>query len=112
MSWASAPGNELQELVTEARSTFTRKVPSATDKGTDIKGETLNLVHHPEGDVLIVFGDSRGPRGPAIRRHVHHRAEGDDQPEGKHRGGVGVGFMNMPSNTTFEGGKPSNPVRG
>jgi len=103
------PRNDLQELVTEGAVHVHQEGSNPADKGTDIKGETLNLVHHAEGDVLIVFGDSRGPAelqfgemfisGPKVTiNQKENTAEV-----------VGVGFMNMPSNTTFEGGKPSRP---
>jgi len=105
----AGPRNDLQELVTEGAIHVHQEGSSAEDKGVDIKGETLNLIHHALGDTLIVFGDSRGPAelqfgemfitGPKVTIN-----QKDNTAEV-----VGVGAMNMPSNTTFEGGKPSKP---
>jgi len=105
----SGARNDVQELVTEGAVHVHQEGSSPEDKGVDIKGETLNLVHHALGDTLIVFGDARGPAelqfgemfitGPKVTIN-----QKDNTAEV-----VGVGAMNMPSNTTFEGGKPTKP---
>jgi hypothetical protein len=99
--------NELQEFVTEGAVHVHQEGSGPEDKGVDIKGETLNLVHHPQGDVLIVFGDSRGPAelrfgemflsGPKVTINQRENTAEVD----------GVGVLNMPSNTAMEGGKPA-----
>src|SRR5262249_18060333 len=78
------------------------------DKGVDIKGETLNLVRHAAGDTLVVFGGTMPGElylgelflaGPKVTIN-----QKDNTAEVQ-----GVGAMNMPSNTTFEGVKPARP---
>src|SRR5581483_88364 len=53
------PKNQLKELVTEGAVHVTQEASDPKDKGVDIKGEMLNLIHHPQGDLLHVFGDNR-----------------------------------------------------
>src|SRR5262249_2286235 len=53
------PRNELQELVAVGAVHVHQDGAGAEDKPVDIKGETLNLVHYPQGDVLVVFGGAR-----------------------------------------------------
>jgi hypothetical protein len=101
--------NDLQELVTEGAVHVNQEGSNPDDKGVDIKGETLNLVHHVQGDVLTVFGDARGPAelrfgemflsGPKV---TINQRENTAEVEG-------VGVLNMPSNTTLEGAKPAKP---
>jgi hypothetical protein len=106
--------NDLQEVVTEGAVHVHQDGSNPGDKGVDIKGETLNLVHHADGDTLIVFGDSRRPNdlpaqlqfgelflaGPKVTIN-----QKDNTAEV-----VGCGVMTMPpGNATFEGGKPAKP---
>ena len=61
---------ELQELVAVGAVHVYQEGEESQDKkskekGVDITGETLSLIHHPRGDTLFVFGDSRKPAKPA-----------------------------------------------
>lgn len=99
--------NQLQELVTEGAVHVHQDGENPKDKGVDIQGEMLNLLHHLEGDILHVFGDARKPGqlqlgelilvGPKV---VINQRDNTAEVEG-------TGAMNLPSNTTFEGGKPT-----
>lgn len=99
--------NHIHEVVTKGNVHVHQNGKTPQDKGVDIHGETLNLERHSLGDTLIVFGDSRAPAqmqlgelflvGPEI--HINQK----DNTAKVH----GVGAMHMPSNTTFDGGKPS-----
>ena len=109
----SGARNDLQEVVTEGAVHVHQEGANPKDKGVDIKGETLNLIHHPEGDTLIVFGDSRRPNdAPAQLQFGELFLAGpkvtinqkDNTAEV-----IGCGLMNMPGNVTFDGGKPTNP---
>jgi hypothetical protein len=101
--------NELKELVTEGGVHVHQDGAKPEDKGVDIKGEMLNLIRDPKGDVLIVFGDSRKPAelqlgeliliGPKVT--INQRYNTAEVPGG--------GAMSLPSKTTFEGGKPAKP---
>ena len=51
--------NELQEVVAVGTVHVHQNGEKPGDKGVDIKGETLNIVHFTEGDTLKVYGDSR-----------------------------------------------------
>lgn len=99
--------NDLREAVCEGNVLVQQEPANPKDKGVDIKGEMLNLLHHPQGDTLHVFGDSRRPAnlhlgelilvGPKVT--INQR---DNIAEVE-----GVGAMQLPSNTTFKGEKPA-----
>ena len=98
---------ELQELITEGAVQVRQEGETPKDKGVDITGEMLNLIHHPRGDTLFVFGDPRqhaklqlgelfltGPKVTINQKDNIAEVEG-------------AGMMSMPSNTSFDGGKPT-----
>jgi lipopolysaccharide export system protein LptA len=98
---------QLQEVVTEGNVHVSQEGETPKDKGVDITGEMLNLVYHPLGNTLYVFGDSRqaaqlqlgdlyltGPKVTIDQKDNMAEVEG-------------IGAMRLPSNTTFEGGKPA-----
>jgi hypothetical protein len=101
--------NDLQKLVAEGDVRVHQDGETPKDKGVDIKGETLDLLHFVEGDILKVYGNKDGPAqlqlgelfliGPKV---TINQKENTAWVEG-------MGAMHMPSNTTFEGGKPSKP---
>jgi hypothetical protein len=101
--------NNLRELVTEGTVHVRQKGSTPQDKGVDIKGDMLNLLHHAEGDILYVFGDVKkqaqlqlgeliltGPKVTIDQRDNMAKVDG-------------IGFMEMPSNAAFDGGKPTKP---
>jgi lipopolysaccharide export system protein LptA len=109
----SGARNDLQEVVTEGAVHVHQEGATPGEKGVDIKGETLNLIHHPEGDTLIVFGDSRRPNdSPAQLQFGELFLAGpkvtinqkDNTAEV-----IGCGLMNMPGGATFDGGKTTKP---
>src|SRR5262249_6095552 len=79
------------------------------DKGVDIKGEKLNLRHFAQGDLLLVFGDTKDPArlllgdlylvGPQV---TINQKENTAEVEG-------VGAMTMPSKTTLDGARAAKP---
>jgi hypothetical protein len=101
--------NYLRELVTEGNVHVNQKGSTPKDKGVDIKGDMLNLLHHPQGDILYVFGDAKKQAqlqlgeliltGPKVTIN-----QKDNMAEVE-----GIGFMEMPSNAAFDGGKPTKP---
>jgi hypothetical protein len=109
--------NFLRELVAEGTvhvqqegaQTKNKDGKVTKDKGVDIKGEMLNLLHNPQGDVLYVFGDAREMArlrlgemflaGPKVTiNQLLNMAEVK-----------GLGAMEMPSKSSFDGGKPAQP---
>lgn len=105
----SGEKNDLQELVAFGNVHCHQEGEKKEDKGVDIRGETLILQHYLDGDVLKVFGDKNDPGrlqlgelfllGPKVTIDQRNNTAIVD----------GAGGMHMPSNTTFEGGKPSKP---
>jgi lipopolysaccharide export system protein LptA len=107
--------NELHKMLTEGSVHVHQDGEKPEDRGVDIRGETLELLHQvdplhrPLGDLLVVLGDKHKPAqlqlgelflvGPKVTID-----QKENNAEVK-----GVGAMNMPSKTTFEGGKPSQP---
>jgi len=104
-----ADKNDLKELLAVGNVHVHQDGEKPEDKGVDIKGETLNLFHFVEGDIIKVFGDARGQAqlqldetyliGPKVTINQKENTAAVD----------GVGAMSMPSNTTFGGDKPSKP---
>jgi hypothetical protein len=105
----SGTQNYLRELVTEGDVHVNQKGNTPQDKGVDIKGDMLNLLHNPLGDTLYVFGDLKKPAqlqlgelilaGPKVTIN-----QKDNMAEVE-----GIGFMEMRSNAAFDGGKPAKP---
>jgi hypothetical protein len=101
--------NDLQKLVAEGNVHVHQEGETPQDKGVDIKGEMLDLLHFVEGDILKVYGNRDGPAelqlgdlflvGPKVTINQKDNTSWVE----------GVGAMHMPSNTTFDGGKPSKP---
>lgn len=99
--------NQLQELVTEGTVHIHKEGEDAKDKGIDITGEMLNLVHHPRGDTLFVFGDGRKPAQLQLNDLVLVGPKVTINQKDNIAEVEGAGVMNMPSNTTFDGGRPT-----
>jgi lipopolysaccharide export system protein LptA len=101
--------NDLRELIAEGSVHVVQEGATPQDKGVDIKGEIVTLDHHVSGNVLVVIGNERGPAqlqlgelfllGPKV---TINQQKNEAKIEG-------IGAMHMPSNTTFEGGKPAKP---
>lgn len=96
---------QLQELVTEGNVHVRQEGQTPADKGVDITGDMLNLIYHPLGNRLLVYGTKREARmqvgemtllGPKI--DIDQRANTAVVD--------GVGAMKMPSKTTFDGATP------
>ena len=101
--------NQLQELVTEGNVHVMQAGETLKDKGVDITGEMLNLLHHLQGDILYVFGDAKKPGrlqmgeivliGPKVTiNQKDNIAEVD-----------GLGSMQLPGNSNMDGSKSSKP---
>jgi hypothetical protein len=96
--------HELHEVATEGNVHVHQDGAKPEDKGVDIRGEVLNLTCEPQGDILVVFGDARGPAqlqlgdlllaGPKVTINQKlNMVEVDGQ-----------GAMRLPSNTALDGG--------
>jgi hypothetical protein len=107
----SGDKNDLQELVALGNVHVHQDGEKPEDKGVDIKGETLDLLHFADGDILKVFGSERGEppaqlqlgdlflQGPQVT--IDQRANTAAVE--------GLGLMRMPSKTTFDGSKAAKP---
>lgn len=94
--------NDLDRLWCEGAVHVHQEPANPEDKGVDIRGETLQLTHHADGDVLAVTGDLAHVQldklailGPEVNI---------DQKTNK-AWVQGIGAMRMPSNTDFDGKK-------
>jgi len=101
--------NQLQELVTEGNVHVIQAGETPKDKGVDITGEMLNLLHYLQGDILYVFGDAKKPGrlqmgeivlvGPKVTiNQKDNIAEVD-----------GLGYMQLPGNSNMDGSKSAKP---
>lgn len=97
---------ELHELVTEGSVHVHQDGKSADDKGIDITGEMLNLLHNPAGDKLFVYGDTRKPAQLQLGELVLIGPKVTINQQNNIAEVEGIGAMTLPSNTTFEGAKP------
>ena len=101
--------NDLQELVAIGNVHVHQDPEKPGDKGVEIEGDTLNLLHFAEGDVLKVHGDGRENANLQLGELVLIGPKVLIDQRANSAFIEGVGLMHMPSNTTFEGGKPSKP---
>jgi hypothetical protein len=109
----SGDKQELQELKTNGAVHVFQDGEEAPDKktkakGVDITGDMLNLVHHPGGDTSTLFVFGRDPRSPAQLQLGELYIIGPKVTINQKENIAevdGAGAMNMPSNTSFEGGK-------
>lgn len=97
---------QLHELVAEGDVRVLQDGETSKDKGVDIIGDMLNLIYHPLGNRLWVLGTRRTAQlqvgeltllGPKVDIDQKHNTAAVD----------GIGVMKMPSNTSFDGGKPA-----
>ncbi|HMF19319.1 MAG TPA: hypothetical protein VKE98_19085 [Gemmataceae bacterium] len=101
--------NYLRELVTEGNVHVTQKGNTPKDKGVDIKGDMLNLLHHLKGDILYVFGDAKKQAQLQLGELILAGPKVTINQEDNMARVEGIGFMEMPSNAAFDGGKPTKP---
>lgn len=100
---------ELMEVMCEGNVHVRQEGNGPKDKGVEIKGEILNLQRNIKGDCLEVYGDSRKTaymqlgelilNGPKILIDQKINIARVDGP----------GAMRLPSNKTFDGGRPVRP---
>jgi hypothetical protein len=99
--------NDLDELTCEGDVHVHQEPASPDDKGMDIRGETLQLNHHPDGGVLVVHGvlahvqmDKMAILGPEV--NIDQRAN---------KAWVnGLGAMQMLTDTNLDGAKLTQPT--
>lgn len=98
----NAAKNELDKLICRGGVRVKQDPATADDKEVDIRGDSLELTRHAEGNVLVVIGKSALVKfdkltilGPIVTiDQKSNRATVE-----------GTGAMTMPSNTSFDGGK-------
>jgi len=98
---------DLQELVTEGGVHVHQDGKAADDKGIDITGEMLNLLHDLKGDQLFVYGDTRKPAQLQLGELVLIGPKVTINQQTNFAEVEGIGAMTLPSNTTFDGSKPA-----
>lgn len=98
----SGPKNDLDKIWCEGNVRVRQDPVAPEDKGVDIRGQTLQMKHYVEGNVLLVTGDLAEVHldklsilGPEVNI---------DQKE-NNVWVNGIGAMRMPSNTNFQGDK-------
>jgi hypothetical protein len=108
------PRNELQKVLTQGAVHVQQDGATPRDKGVDIKGDTLELLHQvgPEGeavgDLLIVLGDSNPAQLQLGEMFILGPRVTIDQKENT-ADVQGIGAMRMPSKTTLDGDRPARP---
>jgi hypothetical protein len=101
------PENFLRELKADGAVHVHQKRATPKDKGVDIKGDLLTLLHFVQGDILRVWGDPRQPAelhlgetiliGPKVMINQKDNVAQID----------GDGAMHMPAKNTMDGTKPA-----
>jgi hypothetical protein len=99
--------NELDKLTCEGNVHVLQKPATPQDKGVDIIGDTLILLHFAEGHVLTVTGDLA--KVELDKLTIEGPEVNIDQKDNK-AWVVGLGFMRMPSDANFQGEKLSEPA--
>src|SRR5439155_15542399 len=101
---------ELQELVTEGTVHVHQEGDSSAgtknaDKGVDITGEMLNLVHDPGGDTLFVYGDSLKAAKLKLGELLVWGPKVTINQKENTAEVTGAGAMSLPSKTSLDGGQ-------
>ena len=112
MAWTccrSADKNDLEELTANGNVHVHQEGEKPGDKGVDIKGETLNLLHFVEGDIIKVFGDATHKAEMQMEDQYLTGPKITINQKDNTAAVEGTGAMTMPSNTTFNGDKPTKP---
>ena len=82
----------------------------AKEKGIDIKGEILTLNRQPGGDVLKVFGFDPDHPAQLNLNDLYLQGPQVEIDQVKNTCYIkGAGAMSLPSDKTFDGGKPTEP---
>jgi lipopolysaccharide export system protein LptA len=96
----SGTKNELEKLTCEGSVHVQQQPATPQDKGVDIIGDTLLLLHFAEGHVLTVTGDLA--KVELEKLTIEGPEVNIDQKDNK-AWVVGLGFMRMPSDANFQG---------
>src|SRR5204862_400899 len=81
------------------------KNAKANGNGVDITGDMLHLYHHPRGDTLVVFGAGNKTAQLKLGELLIIGPKVTINQERNFAEVEGAGAMNMPSDTSFEGGQ-------
>jgi hypothetical protein len=98
---------ELQELWTRGAVHVHQEGASPQDKGVDITGNELDLEHHPRGDTLRVYGDSQKFAQLQLGELIILGPKVTINQKDNTAEVAGAGALSMPSDTSFNGGKPA-----
>ena len=101
--------NELQEVITEGNVVIHQDGKKPDDKGVDIRGEIVNLIHHIEGDKLIVHGDKRKPAQLQMGEMILVGPTVEIDQKVNIAVVNGLGAMDVPSKTNLNGGETNDP---
>jgi hypothetical protein len=113
----TGPKNELDRMVSRGKVHVHQEGAKPGDKGVDIKGETMELVRQYDGlrravgDLLVVWGEPKTKKSAELQLGEMFLVGPKvtiDQKENTAEV-QGIGLMDMPSNTSFDGGKATKP---
>lgn len=103
----SGQKNQLEKLFTEGSVQVHQDPAKPDEKGVDVKGDTLEMTYHPEGNFLVVTGDLAQLRLDKL--YILGPEVNIDQAANK-AWVNGIGAMQMESATTLQGGKLERPT--
>ena len=103
--------NELEQVWCQGNVRVLQAPEKPGENGVDIRGDTLNLMHHPDGDILTVMGNH------AIGSHAQVQMDqlfilGPEIHMDQTRNEVkvvGLGVMRMQSKQSFDGKELAKP---
>lgn len=108
-TWVLRSGekNDLEKLFCEGAVVVHQEPSDPEDKGVDIRGETLQLSHFPDGSILVVNGNLAQVQlnkitilGPVVNIDQRLNKAWVD----------GIGAMQMPTKSTLDGEQLSQPT--
>ncbi len=102
--------SELEKLKSEGAVRVIQAPRKKDEKGVDIKGETLQLTHSLDGNVLVVTGDEKELAQLAMDRIVILGPEVNIDQTTNKAWVNGCGAMTMESDTDFQGKKLQKPA--
>lgn len=101
--------NDLEKLWCEGKVHVTQAPATPDDKGMDIKGDTLQMTRHPEGNEVAVAGGENPAQVQVDKTFILGPSVHLDQAQNK-AWVNGIGALRMPSNNRFDGSKLEKPA--
>jgi lipopolysaccharide export system protein LptA len=103
--------NDLESLVCEGAVRVKQEPATPEDKGVDIRGDTLQLNHFIDGNILVVTGNARELAWVQLDKLTMQGKEVNIDQRANRSWINDIGVMQMLTATDFEGNKLAHPTQ-